>query len=99
MKKETFKQLNGQNRFIFSNRNRVFELKKNKTKHKNSWKKEAKEYYWKGENAMTDKNKLYILMNRRNTILNKGKSTPKLIAKLDRQIVALINRIDFAKGE
>ena len=48
---------------------------------------------------MTDKNKLYILMNRRNTILNKGKSTPKLIAKLDRQIVALINRIDFAKGE
>ena len=45
MKKETFKQLNGQNRFIFSNRNRVFELKKNKEKHKNSWKKEAKEYY------------------------------------------------------
>lgn len=48
---------------------------------------------------MTNKNKLYILMNRRNTILNKGKSTAKLIAKLDRQITALINRIDFAKEE
>ena len=42
---------------------------------------------------MTNRNKLFILLNRRNTILNKGKSTPKLIAKLDRQIMALTNRL------
>ena len=51
MTRETYQAIKGKERkenpqmALFSTKNRVFELKKNKSKVKNAWKKEARKYY------------------------------------------------------
>lgn len=51
MTRDTYKAIKGKERqsnpqmALFSSKNRVFELKKNKSKVKNAWKKEARKYY------------------------------------------------------
>ena len=51
MTKETYNAVRGLARSsnpqmaLFSQKNRVYELKKNKSKHKNAWEKEARNYY------------------------------------------------------
>lgn len=51
MTKDTYKAIKGKERkknpqmALFSTKNRVFELKKNKSKVKNAWRKEARKYY------------------------------------------------------